>query len=362
MDGGCEKTGDSMTLHIAAVEDVLPLCHVCLFLSPKTWLTLRTTGRRLQRRLQLTDLQLLFAWQLQGRLASVPSAGLVDRLTSAENGAGGLASRSGGEEDSLLPVLHLASTVEAVVEVVRNIAAHPRLIGPKFTPVRQAIAKLHRLALNDCQLRPRERTGRRSSLSKRLLRQFAGLSGLMPALVTMMDAFPLGALPPDVFIATCEVLASLIHNSKDAKRSFIASGGLSALLEFLRLHPGEAEVQAGGLATLLALSARSVSCIQLMVQANTHEVVAIALQNFPSENKVLTRATGLLANMSNVPCVCPVLQRCGIFAIARDILLKQGLVGSEEASMPFLREFAQYLLSNLEDGAPAGDAARPPDA
>lgn len=338
-----------MASPILAVEDLLT-CGVCLFLSPPEWCELRASHHRLRRRLQAADVQWLFGRQLQGRLAAAPSSGLAVALGRFERSPGS-SSADGltAEISSLGAVACLAANVETVVEVVQDIVAHPRLIGPEYTPVREAVVKLHRLALHDCQLRPRERTGRRSSLSKRLLRSFASLSGLLPCLVAMLRVFPPGALPPDVFIMMCEVLASLIHNSKDAKRQFIAAGGLSALLAFLRMHKGDRQVQAGGLAALLALSARSVSCIQFMVEAETHEVVATALRSFPSDSNVVTRATGLLANMSNVPCVCPVLQRCGVFALARDLLLKQTPVGGEAAS-PFLREFARYLLANLGDG------------
>lgn len=140
-----------------------------------------------------------------------------------------------------------------------------------------------------------------------------------------------------------------------------------------------------------------------MAEAGAHEVVAAALQKFPGDPQVVARATGLLANMSNVPCVCPILERCGVLTLAQRVLegsaantgnvsvavatnadvsaaaatsqhqqgqdqqeedavegrraQSQGgaLLGEElarglgEPGLPFVRDFVQYLLTNLHD-------------
>jgi len=85
-----------------------------------------------------------------------------------------------------------------------------------------------------------------------------------------------------------------------------------------------------------------------MADAGAHEVVALALQRFSTEDKVVARATGLLANMSNVPCVCDTLKDCGVLTLAREMLVGNELQDRVEES-PFVRDFVQYLLSNLQE-------------
>jgi len=312
-------------------------CHVCLLLSPPEWRGLRTAHRRFGRHLAPADMHWLFNRRLQARV----------------DGSAALGAAAMPEErslESLTPILSLASAVEVVAEILEDVTAYPHLVDHGLAPVRQVLGRLHGLALRDRQLMPRERSGRRSSLLRRLLRSFAALNGLMPRLVALLRAFPPYVMPPDVFVTVCEVLASLIHNAKESKRSFVTAGGLACVLGFLRARPRDAATQAAGLAALLALSARSVLCIRFMVDAGAHEIVAVALQSFPSNTKVVARATGLLANMSNVPCVCPALQRCGVLKLAQELL------GEEEPSSPFVRDFVQYLLSNLQehDAEPGG--------
>lgn len=314
-------------------------CHVCLMLSPPDWKELRAVHRLLSRRLDESEVRWLFAQRLKGRVEA--SIGLHCSPIPQEERCIG----------SIAPLLALASAVEAVAEVLEDVVAYPRLAGPDLLPVRQVLARLHQLTLKDQQLMPRERSGRRATLSRRLLRSFAAFNGLLPRLVSLITAFPVSTMPPGVFVIVCEVLASLVHNAKESKRTFMAAGGLKTLLDFLRGHPDDAEVQAAGLAALLALSARSVFCICLMADAGAHEVIAAALQRFPKDVKIVARATGLLANMSNVPCVCPKLQQCGVLALARRFLIdgepRPGL--AQESATPFVRDFVQYLLTNLQE-------------
>jgi len=295
--------------------------------------------RRIGRRLGDSEVRWLFAQQLKVRVEA--SMGLDSNPLSQEERC----------LDSLAPLLALASAVEAAAEVLEDVAAHPRLGGPDLRPVRQVLTQLHHLTLRDRQLMPRERSGRRSSLPRRLLRIFAAFNGLLPRLVALITAFPASTMPSGIFVIICEVLASLIHNAKESKRIFVAAGGLKSLLEFLRIRPDDAAMQAAGLAALLALSARSVLCIRLMADCGAHEVIAAALQRFPEDVKIVARATGLLANMSNVPYVCPKLHRCGVLALARRFLVngepRPDLV--RESATPVVRDFVQYLLLNLQE-------------
>jgi len=346
-------------------------CHVCLLLSPTAWCELRAVHRQTGRRLGTSEVRWLFTRRLQERLTSC--GGLSCRPLPEEQ-----------EQASLASLLGLASAVDCTSEVLRDVIAYPRLVEPGLGPLRQALLHLHGVALRNQQLMPRERSGRRASLPRRALRTFAGLSGILPQLIALLATFPASseklqrkfgdagkdllvqsslAMPPAVFIVVCEVLASLIHNSKESKRTFVGTGGLTSILLFLRSHPDDADTQAAGLAVLLALSARSALCIRLMVEAGTHQLAARALQSYPDNGRVVARATGLLANMSNVPCVCPALQRCGVLSLAQSLLDKETAATSplseEESSSqesspdtpasPFVREFVQYLVSNLQE-------------
>lgn len=313
-------------------------CNVCLLLSPSEWLQLRAAHHRLWQQLPLVALQWLFQQRLRDRTRA-----------TKELGRGVLP-----EEDELASLAHLvalAASIDAASEVLRDIVAWPKLVSPGLDPIRKILGRLHELALRDRQLMPRERRGRRSTLPRRLVRIFAGFSGLMPDLLVLLNTFPPQQMPVDIFVAISEVLASLIHNAKDSKRTFVEMGGLEAVLIFLRAYPGDAEIQAAGLATLLALSARSVYCIRIMADSRAHEDVATALRHFPGDAKIVARATGLLANMSNVPCVCVALQECGVLALARrhvgDPHDASGQDGTNARS-PFVGDFVQYLMSNLE--------------
>jgi len=321
-------------------------CHVCLLLSPPAWCALRAVHRRMGRRLDATEVRWLFARRLQ------------DRLTCG-NGLSYQPLPEEPEPADLASLLALSSSVDCLSEVLKDVVAYPQLVAPGLGPLRQALLRLHRLALRNAQLMPRERSGRRPSLPRRAFRCFAGLSGILPQLIALLATFPASseklqqrwgdagkdllvqsslAMPPAVFVVVCEVLASLIHNAKESKRTFVGTGGLTSILSFLRSDPDDANTQAAGLAVLLALSARSALCIRLMVEAGTHELAARALHLFPDDGKVVARATGLLANMSNVPCVCQALQRCGVLALAKNILSREIAEESAAHSPPLAEE------------------------
>jgi len=314
---------------------------VFLLLGPYDWQALRATHKHLGRWLSADEFRGLFRRRLQDRVAS----------------CGGLGRHRPAEEEqalaSLEPLLAIAAAVDTAVDVLEDAAAHPRLADVGAGPVCEALRRLHSLALRDRLPMPRERSGRRSPLLRRILRSFASLRGLMPGLVALLTAFPASAMSAALFVATCEVLVSLIHNTKESKRAFVATGGMRGLLFHMQAQPDDAAMQAAGLAALLALSARSVLCIRLMAGAGVHEAVASALQRFPSDAKVVARATGLLANMSNVANVCPALQRCGVLALARQLLGRE-----DPRASPFVQDFVRYLLANLaqHDLAPVGDA------
>lgn len=356
--------------------------HICLLLLPHDWQELKPTHRGLHRHLTFSTARWLFAQRLQARLAAALALGNV----SERQWSGASASHSEVDAAALqpeeiaiaswVPMLSMACLTEVLAEVLSDAIAFPQLMAPDLGPVRQAIARLHHLALRDQQLLPRERSGRRSSLQRRLLRTFAGLNGLVLQLVRLLHAFPSGTMPSDMFVHACEVLASLIHNSKDSKRSFVAAGGLCRVLTFLRDNPSRADMQAAGLAVLLALSARSVLCIRTMVDYGVHQVVAQALLSFPTDTKVVMRGTGLLANMSNVPTVCPALQRCGVLNIAQRLAgdalhaptasgdarvtaITPGSAHEQDTTVQdpaFVQNFGRYLLSNLQEHQVPGRA------
>ncbi|CAE8627242.1 unnamed protein product, partial [Polarella glacialis] len=221
--------------------------HVCVLLSPTEWRSLRASHRCLSRRLPNSEMRRLFERRLKMR-ASLTS-GLGDVALPEEQGS---------EPPGALPLLALASAVNAVSEVVQDAVAYPDLVPSDFAPLQQVLGRLHSLVLRDRQLMPRERSGKRSSLARRLLRHFAAQSCLITHLVGLLKAFRPEVLPPSVFSHACEVIASLIHNAKDSKRSFVCDGGLEALLCYLRVRPEDERTQAAGTAALLALSARSV--------------------------------------------------------------------------------------------------------
>lgn len=348
--------------------------HVCLLLSPVDWKELKFAHRGFQRHLTSATVRSLFAQRLQGRLAA--AAALEDEcnrpmsrgLMPSDGHRDGLPAPEEVAIASWVPMLSVACLTEALAEVLSDATAFPQLMEPNLGPVREAVSRLHRLALRDQQLLPRERSGRRSSLQRRLLRTFAGLNGIVLRLVRLLHVFPSGSMPSDVFVSACEVLSSLIHNSKESKRSFVAVGGLCRVLAFLRDHPHEAEMQAAGLAVLLALSAKSVLCIRTMVDYGVHQVVAQAVLNFPTDANVMMRGTGLLANMSNVPCVCPALQRCGVLNIAQRLAgdgpLSQSAGASRhnrvpEPATPFVRDFGRYLLAKLQEHEVPSGQPRP---
>lgn len=314
---------------------------VFLLLEPHDWQALRAAHKHLGRWLNADEIRELFRRRLQDRVAA----------------PAGLGRRRPAEEEqplaSLEPLLAIAAAVDTAVDVLEDVAAHPRLAEVGADPVCEALRRLHSLALRDSLQTPRERSGRRSPLLRRILRSFASLRGLMPGLVALLTAFPVSAMSAALFIAICEVLVSLIHNTKEPKRVFMATGGMGGLLLHMQAHSDDAAMQAAGLAALLALSARSAPCIRHMASAGVHEAVASALKRFPSDTKVVARATGLLANMSNVANVCPALQRCGVLAPARQLLGRE-----DPHTSPFLRAFVRYLIDNLaqHDHAPAGDA------
>jgi len=316
--------------------------NVCLLLSPPDWQALRAVHPHLSRRIDDVEIRALFASRLEGRVSA--TAGLARGPLPEE-----------WDVDSVAPLLAVASTVDAISEVIQDVVTYPRLAVSDLAPLHQVLGRLHNLVLKDRQLVPRERSGQRSSLARRLLRSFSTLSGLVHRLVALLVAFPAGSMPEAVFVTACEVLASLIHNAKESKRIFVACGGLASLLENLHFHAENTVIQATGLAVLLALSARSVACIRLMVDAGAHEIVAASLVAFPGDDKIVARATGLLANMSNVPCVCPVLHRCGVLELAlrlrerREAETHSALEeGQSATSSPFVQDFVQYLVQNLQ--------------
>mmetsp|Transcript_120134 Transcript_120134/g.339990 ORF Transcript_120134/g.339990 Transcript_120134/m.339990 type:complete len:323 (+) Transcript_120134:101-1069(+) len=311
--------------------DIFP-SHVGVLLKPADWQRLRATHRGLAARLELEEMQRLFSCGLRSRIRASTSAAGCMGLAHEVRPYGSLAS-----------VLRLACSVDTVAEVLQEACAHRHFVEPGLVLVEEAVDSLRRLALWDRQLMPKERSGRRSSLQRRLLRNFAVFSGLAPNLAAVLVMFPAGVMPPQVFVACCEVLAAFIHNAKDSKRAFSTAGGISGVLSFLRAHASDASVQAAGLAALLALSARSVLCIRLMAEVDAHEVVVLALQNFPKHRKVVARATGLLANMSNVPRVCAMLQRTGALSLAFSILQQD-----VASPIPAVREFVQYMVLNVQ--------------
>lgn len=324
-------------------------CYVCLLLTPQDWQNLRAVHRTMNRRLGPVEAKRLFAAQLQDRVSATAGLSQVARTTEEPN------------ELTLEGLLALAAAVGVVDEVIQYVLAHKRLADDELIFVYQVLQRLRRLILPDRSMMPRERGGRRSSLPRKIMRCFASLDGLVTNLVALLSAFPAERMPEAVFVAACEVLASVIHNSKDSKKSFVAAGGLGNLLAALRARPGSSELQAAGLAVLLALSARSANSICLMADAGAPEIVTGALQRFPADTKVATRATGLLANMSNVPCVCAALQKCGVLSLARALLAKDAEAPSQhsqhaqhsqlpfEEASSFVLDFVKYLLSNLQE-------------
>jgi len=338
--------------------------NLCVLLSPPEWCQLRASHGCLARRLDCDEMTALFTRRLKVRATLTLGLGDCNLPEDA------------GDPKTPLPVLALASAVVAVAEVLNEASSFPNLTHRDLQPVHQVLRRLHNLALKDRQLMPRERRGRRSSLQRRLLRQFAAQSGLILCLVSLLKVFGLEGLPEQVFVDAAEVIASLIHNAKESKRSFLSAGGLEALLVFLRAKPEAEEVQAAGMAALLALSARSVPSIHSMAIAGAHEVAAAALSRFPFSPRVVARAAGLLANMSNVPSVCPSLQQCGVLRLAQKILDESGSASpdqnsqdseapaggdamidtevnqadqAQDASQQFVRDFVQYLMTNLEE-------------
>lgn len=303
-------------------------CRVCLLVSPLAWRELRSTCRLVRGRMDVKALRKLFKQRLQARLDA-------SLLASPESFYGEAL------PTSIAPLVNMAASLDKLGELLEDVVHYPRLVDPQMGHARQALRRLRRFSLRDAELLPCERSGRRSCLSKRLFRSFASLDGLVPRLVALM-ALDVGAPPERVFVPACEVLAGVVHNAKDSKRAFVLSGGLNGLMAVLRKHPCDADAQAAGLAVLLALSARSVFCIRYMAEAGAHETAVAALRGFPDDARLIARATCLLANMSNVPCVCSLLQCGEVQGLMDRILL-------DEAGLttPPTRDFAMHLLANV---------------
>lgn len=355
-------------------RDDAALLQICLRLAPAEWRFLRASSRGSARSLSTAQMRRLFARQLQERgLAAAALCSAAAVPPSASLDVPQAPARAGPRP--AVAILAIAAAVEASARLLDDLAAQPRLAMPGHAAAAFALCRLHGLAWHGRPLTAKERSGRRATCSRRLLRTFGELSGLLPRLVALLLAFPpahvedTGAfaeavpppLPPAIFRLFCELFAILLHNTRDAKVLFLSDGGLDGIMAYMRACPEEETVQSAALSVLLALSARSTMCIEVLTTAKVHDAVAAAARRFPAGSQIVSLAMSLLANMSNVPRVCPLLRECGVEALALQFLealslpvLAEPEVGRhgqddvlKEAKV--VRDFVCYLLVNLQD-------------
>merc|ERR1719502_795743 len=128
---------------------------------------------------------------------------------------------------------------------------------------------LHACALDKTQLQAVERTGKATPFAKKMFRKFAAGNDILSSLVLLFRTFRKGLLPADIFVQTCECLTILVAGSEKAR--FVKSGGLKAVLSFLRKHSLNTEVQGAAVALMVSLSVKSISNIQAMIESGVHE-------------------------------------------------------------------------------------------
>jgi len=318
---------------LLALQDFIG-CDMCLFLDPISLWELQATHSRLNEQLQLSTIQDIFEKQQEARLVLVPDQDDVDGASD--------------KIDDLTSIVNIASTVETVTEVITKCVAHKSLVGTNFSALRKAMLLLHQCGLRDCKLKAAERSGTTSPLSKKLFGNFADLCDLMPRLVDLLVAFAPAKLDSDIFVLICELCTVVVPKRK--KRDFVARGGLTALLQYLKVHALDEAVHAAGLAALMHLSVRSPRCIQEMLKEGAHKLVARAVQNFPLDSEVAARGMGLLANMSNLEPAHPFLEKAGVLALAQTIL-SDTQESASRGKMPSATttEFAMHVLYNMAD-------------
>jgi len=223
--------------------------------------------------------------------------------------------------------------------------AHPFLASHQdFVAVREAISMLHACALDKTELQAVERTGKATTFAKKMLRRIAAGTDILSSLVLLFRTFRNDLLPADIFVQTCECLTTLVAVSQRAR--FVKSGGLKAVLSYLRKHSLNTEVQAAAVALLVSLSVKSISNIQAMVQSGVHELVAATMVSCAPESELFSRGMALLANFSNIPQAAPALCMCGAIDIAQSFLLKS----RTEKHLPRMTlQFADRLIENLQE-------------
>lgn len=259
--------------------------------------------------------------------------------------------------NNFVDVVNIAQVLECCVEILQKFNddamkqagnVHFRVIDTLSTPQGAVLSKLHDWALADSNLQARERSGRKSSIEKKLLRVFCSLNRVVPVLVDSHHPW----IPAAHHVMICEILASIVHNSKEGKSLFVQRGGLSRLLGFIRSHssptnPAHVKVLESGLALLLALSSRSVQCIQIMVSPGlqSEQIVLAALEQHPNNLKIKCRAIGILANISNVNRLVEWLRRTtNIVAIITELIEEERRLDAKEAQFEHEIILAQEAL------------------
>lgn len=309
---------------------------VFLFLEPESLVKLRSSHRHMQKELQFPTLRRFFALQVEALMATAPV--IMPSATQSNYKDPQSEESEAGQCTKLQPMLDLASAVETSVQVIKRCIKHPKMVD--FATLREALGYVKTFSVGRTNLEPRDWSGKPTVLSRKLLRKFATWSGLIPALLDLVKAFSPDVLPKEVFLTICEVLGSVLHNSVELKEVLIRHEGLPVIVNFVKKHISDLQVVEGGLALFLALSARSEVCIWSMASLHVHKLAAKAWHDFPKKVELVARATGLLANMSNIRRVCPLLHKHGV-----DVLATK-LIRSEEATKT-VTIFVERLLGNM---------------